>query len=125
MKRILITGSRDWDDSETIYVSLNSLREYWPNEELTVVHGGAKGADAVAGLWANSTHGVVEEVHPADWNQYGKRAGFVRNSEMVNLGADVCVAFIKDNSKGATMCADLAEKAEIPTARVIYELTKF
>lgn len=116
MKRILVTGSRDWDDVSTIFNALNHLMKRW-GTNITVVHGGAKGADTIAGQWTGVQF-VGEEVHPADWNQYGKRAGFIRNSEMVNLGADICLAFIKNNSKGATMCADLAEKADIPTFRV-------
>ena len=108
--RILITGSRDWSDRGAIEAELG---EYPPNWVL--VHGGARGADSIAGdVW----WGPVE-VHPADWNRHGRSAGFIRNAEMVALGADVCLAFIKNESRGATMCADLAEKKGIEVRRFL------
>lgn len=115
-KRILVTGSRDWDDISTIFDSLRYLMSKW-GTDIVVVHGGARGADTIAGQWAQVQF-VQEEIHLADWDKHGKRAGFIRNAEMVALGADVCLAFIKNESKGATMCAELAEKAGIPLYRV-------
>lgn len=114
VKRVLVTGSRDWPHPEDIENALDNLwNEIGP---FVLIHGAARGADQMAEL-NQAKHYRPTESHPADWDQYGKRAGYVRNAEMVNLGADLCLAFIKDNSKGATMCADLAEKAGIPTRR--------
>ena len=115
-KRILVTGSRDWEDVSAIFSALNHVMRKW-GTDIVVVHGGAKGADTIAGQWAGLQF-VPEEVHLADWNTHGKKAGFIRNAEMVALGADVCLAFIKNESRGATMCAELAERAGIPLYRV-------
>lgn len=112
--RILITGSRKWTDYDTIH---KAIGEAWLTfgrpHEVYVVHGKAKGADYLAGVAAKRMGFAVEE-HPADWGKFGNSAGYVRNKEMVDAGADVCLAFIRNNSKGATMCADLAGKAGIP-----------
>lgn len=117
--RLLVTGSRDWTGSVILDV-LNLARVWAGDRRLIVVHGGCKtGADAFAELWAR-TAGVKTEVHPANWREngvYNPQAGLHRNRVMVGLGADRCVAFIKNGSRGATHCAGLAEEAGIPTAR--------
>ena len=118
--RILVTGSRDWTDRDAIE---GALWNAWIDAGMhaTLVHGDCPtGADAIADeLWRIHTPSSPIERHPADWDRHGKRAGFLRNAEMVALGADVCLAFIKNESKGASMTARIAEEAGIPTFRVI------
>lgn len=120
MTRILVTGSRTWADYATIH---NHLAGYWYGQNrgpLTVVHGACpRGADQIASEWVRALRHpeVTEERHPADWNRLGNRAGYARNADMVKLGADICFAFILDRSRGATHCAELAERAGIRTQR--------
>lgn len=113
--RILITGSRNWDDAEHIrkVITFLALEAQYRGEPVTVVHGACHdGADAMADRVANELRLTVER-HPADWGRHGRSAGFIRNAEMVKAGADMCVAFIRDASLGATHCADLASKAGV------------
>lgn len=116
--RILVTGSRKWDDQELLFKALDTLNQT-PSHDIALVHGACPdGADAMADLWGQM-HGVEIETHPAKWKEFGKRAGYVRNALMVKMGADVCVAFIKDRSPGATMTANLAERSGITTIRIV------
>jgi hypothetical protein len=77
-----------------------------------VVHGGARGADALVDEIARNW-GWTPEVHPADWDLYGRSAGHRRNAEMVALGADVCLAFPLGVSSGTRGCMRLAASAGI------------
>jgi hypothetical protein len=84
------------------------------DKKITVIHGDCPtGADHIADEWC-IVNFLNPERHPADWKNLGKRAGFVRNAEMAALGADLCLAFIKNDSKGASMMANLADKVGIP-----------
>ena len=110
--RVLVTGSRGWDDVDAIYRALSRFDKGPP---VTLVSGACPtGADVIAERIAEKLGWAVER-HPADWQTHGKRAGFLRNAEMVELGANVCLAFIRNNSKGASMTEDLARKAGIAT----------
>lgn len=119
--RILVTGSRDWRDGKAVFDALDC--EYVRlGRPLVVVHGDCRtGADAFAHEWAVCLQvigfDIREEPHPADWNRHGRAAGPIRNAEMVKLGADVCLAFIRNGSRGASGTAALAEAAGIPVRR--------
>jgi hypothetical protein len=104
--------------------TLSDITSHRDPSDITLVSGHAIGADRMAEEYAHSrgwsveTHRITRE----DWERDGKRAGFLRNAKMVDLGADICVAFIRGNSKGATMCADLAEKRGIDVVRVLSDI---
>lgn len=113
--RVLITGSRTWDRVSAIHGVLDRLRAEH-GTALTVVHGACpKGADAIADVWCRRNRVSVER-YPADWTT-GRGAGHRRNAVMVDTRPAACIAFILDHSPGATGCANLAERAKIPTTR--------
>ena len=121
--RVLVTGSRTWADQDVVFAALDAALRGHPG--LVLVHGdNPNGADAMARAWLNARWTTApglrgHEPHPADWRRHGKRAGMIRNTEMVEAGADLCLAFIRDRSPGATHCATLAEKAGISVRRFI------
>jgi Bifunctional DNA primase/polymerase, N-terminal/YspA, cpYpsA-related SLOG family len=116
--RVLVTGSRTWTDEDAIVDALARL-SVEHDSALVVVHGGCpRGADAIAHAWCHST-GTAVERHPADWST-GRAAGHRRNAAMVATRPDLCLAFIRDGSPGATGCAALAERAGIPTVRHVH-----
>lgn len=79
----IICGGRDYTDRKNAFHRLDykfgSLIE--DGAVVEVIQGGAKGADTLAGQWADERELAHTKV-PANWNKYGKRAGFIRNSEM-------------------------------------------
>ena len=121
-RRVLVTGSRTWTDHQTIYAALDAEAAGAP-DGIVLVHGGCPtGADEIAEQWSRTSWAVrlTVERHPADWTTHGDRAGPRRNTEMVALGADVCLAFIRNSSPGATHTAGEAERAGIPVVRWTY-----
>jgi hypothetical protein len=112
--RVLVTGSRAWTDHTAITAALDGLLVKHVTR-LVVVHGACQhGADAFADLWARFNWVPVQR-HPADWRRHGRRAGMLRNLAMVATKPNLCLAFIHNNSAGATHCAQAAEAAGIPT----------
>lgn len=109
-----MTGSRDWEDRQRIH---DLLLLYSGGRGTVLVHGACPtGADAIADEVASAWPWVIER-HPANWRELGRRAGFVRNEHMVNLGADVVLAFIRNSSPGASHTAQLAEERGLRVLR--------
>lgn len=120
---ILVTGSRDWEgpiaEHQVQQVLGKALDLSWALSRTHMIlrHGACPtGADQCADRWGlRRPREVLVEAYPADWKQYGKAAGFRRNEHMVSLGADLCIAFSRNASRGTAHCLNLARDAGIPT----------
>lgn len=96
---VIICGSRDWTDAQAI--------ESWIARKMglsdVLIHGGARGADTIAGeFWktVNITKGSLR-VYEANWKKHGGRAGVVRNREMLDKEeVDLVMAFPLSESRG-------------------------
>ena len=104
--RVLVCGGRDFEGDV-------SCLQFLPISIL--IHGGAKGADMTADRWARS-RGVHTARVDALWDLFGKPAGFKRNSAMLFLLPEICIAF--PGGVGTEMMINLCEKRGIPVVRV-------
>lgn len=112
--RLLVCGDRNWTDREYLYESLDAVHSSYGVE--VVIEGEARGADILGRFWAKD-RGIPVQPYPADWDQYKKAAGPIRNREMLNDGKpDAVIAFHPDilNSKGTRDMVNVARKAGVP-----------
>ena len=134
---VLVTGSRYWSSYSVVAYALDMQLRVAESRGLRmrVTHGNCPtGADHHAQIWATvmTARGVVERAVDADWgrdcgeecyhrprfrsdgSKYCPLAGHVRNQTMVDYGAEVCLAFPTQDSRGTKDCARRAKKAGIP-----------
>lgn len=109
--KILVCGGRDWYDMKLIREHLSKYEK-----PITVIHGAARGADSLAGYVATAL-GFDVMVFPADWDEYGKAAGMIRNKQMLSAAPDLVLAFHDDieHSKGTKNMVALAQASNVPT----------
>lgn len=92
--RILVCGGRDWSNRTLTDGVLDGFRQQYheKGKPIVIVEGGAQGADTLAKEYAIK-HDIPFEEYRAEWNKYGRAAGPKRNTDMLNSGIDVVVAF--------------------------------
>ena len=76
--------------------------------DFEIISGGASGVDSIAEYFAKQFNYAFKKF-PANWNKYGKRAGYLRNVEMGNY-ADALIAIWDGKSKGTKHMIDIADK---------------
>lgn len=121
--RVLVCGGRDYDDWPYLnYVLTNKFYKFketsdnfghwYFDEDLVIISGCANGADLMAIKWANAND-VRVDPYPVDWSMYGKRAGYIRNKQMLTEGKpDLVIAF--PGGKGTAMMCRIAKEAGVP-----------
>lgn len=107
MLRIIIAGSREFNDYERLKSALDNYL-FYNEKEVQIVSGGARGADALGERYAKERNFDLK-VFKADWLLHARSAGVIRNTLMSD-NADVLIAFWNGSSKGT---ADMIKKARI------------
>ena len=81
-RTVIVCGGRDYRNQATVRKALDDEHRAAPIG--LVVHGGAKGADALADDWAMD-RGIARAHVLPDWTKHGRSAGPRRNQEMLDL----------------------------------------
>jgi hypothetical protein len=102
--KVLVCGGRDFADKKSLTRALLKIHKATPIK--IIIHGGARGADAMAGGIARAS-GIQEVICPANWDKFKKGAGHKRNSAMTILQPDVVVA-----CQGGSGTDDMMNKAQ-------------
>lgn len=121
MYRIIVAGGRDFNNYAGLSASLDYLLKNI-NDEIQIVCGMARGADRLGEQYAKENGYKVLYV-PADWDRYGKSAGFIRNEEMAGL-ADALVAFWDGKSSGTRHMIETARNKGLDVRIKRYHLVK-
>lgn len=109
MLHVVVTSSRTWQNRNLIYQALGAAIRCSADGRVKVAHGQARtGGDRFAGVWADKVPNAINDPWPADWERYGKRAGFIRNEEMAdqNPPLQVCLAFVNPCIKSDCLRSD-------------------
>jgi hypothetical protein len=117
LTKVLVCGGRNYGfqpaQEKHIRQTLDDIHAHYG--ELMIIHGGAPGADTIAGLWADDVGQHSASVRP-HWRTKGKSAGPIRNAAMLCLLPDLCVAF--PGNKGTADMAAKAKQANVVTYEV-------
>lgn len=126
--KLAIVGSRDYPDLNQVTAYIDFVcseqeqyriapsidAEGYPEPGYdpmpVLVSGGARGVDQWAVNYGAKAWNLKSMVFPAEWDKHGKRAGIVRNGQIVQV-ADFIVAFWDGESRGTKSTIDLALKA--------------
>ena len=112
MTRIIIAGSRNFNDYRRVADTLDKLGIHLIND-IEIVSGNAPGVDTLGEKYAKA-YGYPLKIFSANWNEYGKAAGPIRNEQMAKYAAaadrGILIAFPTDESRGTRNMIKLAKE---------------
>lgn len=104
--KVIIAGSRNFNDYPTLEKYCDKVLSSVA-DDIEIVSGTAYGADKLGERYAKEK-GYKLTQFPADWEQYGKSAGVIRNKQMAEY-SDALIAFWDKESKGTANMIKLAQ----------------
>ena len=120
MTRIIIAGSRQFNDYEKMLKTLDELGIHLINtiDPIEIISGHAPGADTLGERFAKA-YDYPLKIFPAEWDKYGKAAGPIRNEQMAKYASEadrgILIAFPIGESKGTRNMIKLAEQYGLET----------
>jgi len=113
---LLVCGGRNYRNSDRVWQALDAI------QPRVIVHGGAQGADNLAGAWA-AERGILCVVIPALWAAHGTAGGPIRNRRMLKVARALVdnedfgvMAF--PGGRGTEGMISIAEKHGVAVARI-------
>jgi hypothetical protein len=117
MLRVVIAGSRDFNHYPLLQEKLDFFLQHYPTTEIEIVSGTARGADRLGERYAQE-RGISLRKFPADWDRFGKKAGYLRNKQMAEY-ATHALLFWDGKSPGTKMMIELCQTYQL-NYRIIY-----
>lgn len=115
---VIIAGSRSFNDYNLLVAELDKeLSNFKEPRRITIITGAARGADRLGSSYAQHNGYELKEF-PANWNKYGRSAGYIRNKEMIDYimqqnGERLLVVFWDGYSVGTNNIITLAKERGI------------
>lgn len=106
--KVIVAGSREI----TSYIVVKDAIKNSGFDVTEIVSGTARGVDKLGELWAFENDIPVKRF-PADWEKYGKSAGYKRNQQMADY-ADALVAIWDRKSPGTGHMISIAKMKQLP-----------
>ena len=124
--RIIICGGRHFNDYDTLETLVDSViaEKGLNNNEIEIISGHCDGADTLGELYAKN-HNIACKLFPAEWNKYGRAAGPIRNTQMIEHASKsknpIVVAFLSPRTKGTLDTVKKATKRGFTIYRYNYD----
>jgi len=121
-KRIIVPGTRSFENYTLMCEVLDKVLPKY-GDDIEIVSGHAEGADKLGERYA-SEHNIKCAVFPADWKSHGRKAGPMRNSQMIEYASKqdpAVIAFWDAKSHGTLDTLVKAQRAGIETMVIIYD----